>query len=113
MRDFIYIGSSPPDETCVQVGSENYYPRSRHECHVYIRQLRRALGNEPDGARLAIRRDEHDFGAYLSVICYYDATIQESIDYALRCEGQGPEQWDAEAKRELAERKEADHGSMD
>ena len=102
MNQWIDVGSSPTDESCAQVGSPDYYPRARRECRVYIRQLRRMHGPEPDGARLAIQRNPHDFGTYLSVVCHYEPTKQASIDYAFRCENQSPANWDEEARRELA-----------
>jgi len=40
--------------------------------------LRRTLGNEPPGARLAIRENPHDFGTYLSVVCHYDPDKSEA-----------------------------------
>ncbi len=54
------------------------------------------------GARLSIRSNPHDFGTYLSVVCYFDHRKQTSIDYAFRCET-GPHFWDEEAQRELSE----------
>src|SRR5437016_306951 len=106
MNDWLDIGSSPPGETCAQVGSDDYYPRARRECLTYIALLRRVLGEEPIGARLGIRSNPHDFGTYLSVVCYYDAGNQAAIDYALRCESGEPDEWDQQAKTELNSRKE-------
>jgi hypothetical protein len=72
MRDFIDVGSSPPGETCAQVGSDGYHDLARKECRAYIAQLRRVFGSEPEGAGLTVKSNPHDFGTYLSVICYYD-----------------------------------------
>ena len=99
--DWIDIGSSPPAEDCAQLGSHGYYPRARQECRAYIALLRRTLGDEPPGTHLAIRSNPHDFGNYLSVICYYDPANEAAMDYAFRCEGEGPETWDNEARRQL------------
>jgi len=35
------------------------------------------------------------------VVCNYEDSIQEAIDYAMRCESECPEYWDEEAKKEL------------
>ena len=102
MKDFIDVGCAPTHEDCAQVGTDDYYHRARRECRAYIGQLRRLLGEEPEGARLSVRNNPHDFGAYLSVLCYYDANIQGAIDYAFRCESEGPDEWDDQARRELA-----------
>jgi hypothetical protein len=105
MLDWIDVGSSPTEESCAQVGTQDYHACARRECRAYINQLRRVVGQEPAGTELRIRSHSHDFGSYLSVACYYDPAVAGAIDYALRCEGQGPTEWDEEAKRELTETK--------
>jgi hypothetical protein len=102
MNDFIDVGSSPPGEDCAQVGSDGYHARARRECRAYIAQLRRVFGDEPDGAHLSIKSNPHDFGSYLSVICYFDERFPASVQYAFRCESESPEQWDTQARQELA-----------
>lgn len=109
MNEWLDIGSSPPDEDCAQVGSADYSARARRECRAYINQLRRVFGPEPAGAQLGVRSNPHDFGNYLSVVCYYDPQIKQTVDYAFRCESNGPEEWDAEARRELAHTKGVHH----
>jgi hypothetical protein len=111
MTEWLDIGCSPWGETCAQVGTADYYPRARCECRAYIGQLRRLFGNEPDGARLIVKSNPHDFGDYLSVACQFDPANEATVVYAYRCEREGPEEWDALAKHEL--RKEADHGYLD
>ena len=102
MRDFIDVGCAPTHENCAQVGSDDYYERARRECRVYIGQLRRLFGDEPDGAHLSIKSNPHDFGTYLSVVCYYDDCHPASADYAFRCESESPQHWDNQARQELA-----------
>lgn len=102
MTDWLDIGSSPPDETCAQVGSAEYLRRARRECLIYIRQLRRVCGPEPTGAHLLVRAHPHDFGTYLSVACSFDDTNITAVNYAYHLESNGPDVWDAEAKLELA-----------
>ncbi len=101
MKDFIDVGCAPPCENCAQVGADGYWERARRECRAWIAQLRRTLGEEPDGARLAVKSNPHDFGTYLSVVCHFDDTLPASVDYAFRCEGEAPNEWDEEARREL------------
>jgi hypothetical protein len=102
MHDFIDVGSSPPGESCTQIGSDGYHARARRECRAYIAQLRRVFGDEPHGAHLSVKCNPHDFGSYLSVICYYDERHPASVEYALRCESESPEFWDTQARQELA-----------
>ncbi len=102
--DYIDLGSTtPPDESCAQVGSRryDYYDLARREARVYIALLRRVFGDEPDGARLGIKSHPHDFGTYLTVVCFFDPDIQAAADYAFRCEAEGPQEWDEQARREL------------
>ena len=104
MEDFIDVGAAPTHEDCAQVGADGYFDRARRECRAYIALLRRVMGEEPQGARLAVKTNPHDFGTYLSVVCYYDDEHPESVDYAFRCESEMPMHWDDEARRELPTR---------
>jgi hypothetical protein len=102
MDDHLDIGSSPPGESCAQVGTDGYFERASFECRLYIAQLRRMFGPEPEGARLSVASNPHDFGTYLSVRRYYDPTKPLALAYALRCEAEGPEEWDDLARKELS-----------
>jgi hypothetical protein len=102
MRDCIDLGPSPTEEECAQVGQDDYRDRARRECRAYLHQLRRLFGDEPEGAQLSVKSNPHDFGSYLSVVCYYDPARPASLDYAFRCEGQSPREWDEQARQELA-----------
>lgn len=98
--DYIYIGETPAEENCEQVG-DNYNPsRARAECKAFINQIRREFGPEPQGARLRIKTENHDFGSYLSVICQYACDNQTAADYAYQVECPAP-RWDDEARKEL------------
>ena len=102
MRDYVYIGSTPSDEPCQQLGMPSYDGiQARKECVVFISQLRRMFGPEPDGARLAVKIERHDFGSYPEVVCWFDDEKPESVDYAFRCEGESPANWDMQAIIEM------------
>ena len=101
MREWLDIGSSPPGESCAQVGDPGYFDEARLECRLYIELLRRSLGPEPGGAHLAVKSNPHDFGTYLSVVCYFDPESVAATDYAFRCESEGPEEWDNLACEQL------------
>jgi len=93
MMDYLEIGPNPFEENCVQVGEEDYCRKARIECLHYIEALRKKLGEEPYAAFLTIKRNSHDFGTYYEVICKYDDEVQEAVDYALKCESEGPATW--------------------
>ena len=101
-HDSLYLGEVPAREPCAGIGQDDYPRRSRRECRALIGQLRRTNGPEPDGARLYVAENPHDFGTYLSVNCEFDPEDERSVAYAFRCEGEGfPQEWDDQARREL------------
>ena len=94
MRDFVELGSTPCEEDCVQVDPEKDYLGSmREECLQFMDLIRKKLGPEPEGARLGIKRNPHDFGPYLDVVCYYDDEDEAARRYAHLCEAQAPRTW--------------------
>jgi hypothetical protein len=93
MHDHMEIGCAPSDEPCVNVGEENYYPRAKEECARFIELTRKKLGDEPPGARLAVKSNPHDFGSYLEVVCYFEDTDEEARHYAFLCESEAPRTW--------------------
>ena len=97
MRDYLNIGPTPCEEPCAQVGQPDYRKKALAECHRFIELLQKTFGPEPEAARLAVKAFDHDFGTYYEVVCHYDTEIQESVDYALRCEGETPAAWEEEA----------------
>ena len=103
-RDYIEIGSTPAGEDCAQVGSEGYERRARAECLRFIELIRKKLGPQPEGARLSVKSNPHDFGSYLSVVCFYDDTKEQAVEYAFRCEREAPTRWEAPATPALADR---------
>lgn len=101
--DSLYIGECPPEEKCAQVGQEDYQRISGIECRAYIELLRRKLGPEPEGARLVVKSEPHDYGSYKSVHCNFDSSVEIAVEYAYKCEGEGPTEWDELARKSLIE----------
>lgn len=102
MKDYIYIGSSPVEEPCAQVGSPDYFERSRAECKAFAAQLLRQFPDQPDSTYFIVKAQAHDFGTYREVVVVYDDADEESLNYALKVEGNTPANWDEQAKQELA-----------
>lgn len=96
--DYIQLGPTPANEQCASVGDDNYSERSRLECRVYIEQLRREFGPEPEGARLASKSFPHDFGSYREVVCYFSDEASAAYAYSLE---DASADWDAESLRAL------------
>ena len=93
MRDYIDIGPVPAEEDCEQLGPNYDASKARKECNAYIEAIRRVCGPEPQGAQLRIKANQHDFGTYYEVVCYYDTENQAAFDYALKCESDAPQRW--------------------
>ncbi|CAM2198439.1 Lipoprotein (plasmid) [Paraburkholderia kururiensis] len=107
MVETIEIGSAPSDEQCAQVGESDYPERSRAECRAFINQIKRAMGEPPDGVGLYVKSNVHDFGTYLEVAVKVAGVLTEeargkALEYAYRCESDSPASWDEEARAELA-----------
>ena len=94
MQPYLSLAPTPVEEDCAQVGTTDYTARARNECRRFMALLRTKFGPEPEGARLAIKSFSHDFGDYLEVVCYFDETLPESVEYAYRCEENLPATWD-------------------
>ena len=104
MQELVDLGGTTPSgESCAQVGSReyDYLDRARREARAYIGLLRRLFGEEPDGARLSVKSHPHDFGTYLTVVCFFDPTSASAADYASRCEAEAPSEWGESARHEL------------
>lgn len=93
----IEVGPVPADESCAQVGHDDYSDRSRRECAVYIRQLQRIFGH-PDPAilRFVRRAFPHELGRYHEVVAVMNAAGAELFD-----ESKLPSEWDHIARAEL------------
>lgn len=110
MREHICIGPTPAGENCAQVGAADYYNTAWRECRAFMNQIRREFGSEPEGARLFIKTNAHDFGPYLEVCCEYDqpedhdenapSGASVALEYALKCESPS-DRWDTQALEEL------------
>lgn len=93
----IELGPVPAEESCAQVGRDDYNERSRRECAVYIRQLQRVF-NFPDATILKfVRRGfPHELGRYHEVVAVMTAEGAEVFD-----EDRLPHAWDHVARAEL------------
>ncbi|MBI4294649.1 MAG: hypothetical protein HY669_00605 [Chloroflexi bacterium] len=101
MRDYMSIGLAPSDEACVQVNLRgDYHDAMKTECRRFLELIRKKLGPEPAGTRLAIKSNPHDFGNYYEVVCYYDDGDEDAVAYAFRCESDAPRTWDDDQRQE-------------
>lgn len=95
-HDVIPLGAAPSGESSAQVGESGYAETAVLQCQRYIALLRHAIGPEPEGARLRIRRSEQDVDPYLDVVVEYDDQNTVARAYAIRCDREAPTRWGPE-----------------
>ena len=104
MLDYIHLSQTTPwDEPCAQLGSDDYMTNARIETRVYIDQLQRSFGVNPKGSFFKVVRCPHDFGTYLDIRFYYDDEDQLHVKYMMVIES-GCHKWDDHSKKELVAR---------
>jgi hypothetical protein len=102
MKDYMVIDSSPYEENCAQVGSDNYEKRAKQECSKFINLIVKKCGVPPIGAKLKTTSFPHDFGRYYEVIVEFDTAVEDSVEYALFVEANAPRTWnDNKMKRKF------------
>lgn len=100
--DYLDIAGGPADEEVEQAMVPGYnMERNRAECTALIAQLRRELGQEPEGARLFVKWEKYNDSGYYEVACKYTPGNMESVDYAFKCEAEMPRKWDTISKEYL------------
>lgn len=92
-QNSIPLGPTPAGESAVRPGDSGYTDIAFFECRRYIALLRRAIGPEPKGAQLRVRRSDEDIDPYLDVMVDYDDENPGARAYALRCDREAPTRW--------------------
>jgi len=93
-EEYVEVGPSPANEECAQLGVDEDFPRKNGaECREFIVAIRRKLGPEVGTARLGTKAMNHEFGVYREVVCRYQRSDREGLEYALRCEKDAPRTW--------------------
>jgi len=98
MKQFIQLGTAPPDEDCAQLGSDNYQERARIEASIHIEQLNRFFKRKPKGFSFGIKRFNHDFGEYIDIVLYY---ADDEAERAYTLQEKQPKVWDTIAIEQL------------
>lgn len=93
MIGVLALGPVPAQEVPARPGDSDYAARAFAQCQRFIALLRRTLGTEPAGARLAVRRSDADFDPYLEVVVRFDDADAAARDYAARCDRDAPARW--------------------
>jgi hypothetical protein len=93
-EETIFLGPAPAEESCAQLGSDDYERNAKAECRHFIAAIRKMCGREPEGARLCVVAQPHDFGQYYEVAIRYDANDRAAAEYAQRCDEHAPATWE-------------------
>ncbi len=102
MKDhFFFMCTTPHGEACAQLGSERYHENARIEAEIFIDQLQRTYGLEPDGSYYKIAECNHDFGVYLDVKFCFDDAVESHVEHMMRIQ-ESVEHWDESAKKLLS-----------
>jgi len=99
--DYVELGTTPNDEECAQVGSDNYNQIARIEASAYVNQLKRLFPNIPAGVEFVLNSKPHDFGSYYDIAIKFLEDNEEAVNYAFNVENNMPANWDEQAKLEL------------
>ena len=93
-QNAIALGPVPVGESPVRVGDSGYVEIAFLQCRRYIELLRCAVGPEPEGARLRVRRSDEELHPYLDVTIEYDDENPVARAYAVRCDREAPTRWE-------------------
>lgn len=93
MHDFAYLGSTPAEEDCEQVGPDFDRKKATAECHRYIALLKQRFPNTPPGVEFRIKWERHDFGEYPEVVVRFDNDDEAHTAYAYHVEDNLPKTW--------------------
>ena len=108
MKDYIYLGSSPANETCVQTTDPDYGVKARAECDRYIALLKRTYSEAHNGAecpaRIRVKGEAHDFGTYYEVVAAYSDDDREAMKAAFWLDENAPTEWPERSRCEGAGR---------
>lgn len=96
MKDFIYIGCTPSEETCFPAG----HPQARAEAALYKRMLE-SLYPAPANCYFSVKGQPHDFGTYYEVVAVYDDEDEVGLEWALQAES-GADYWTGEFAEQAA-----------
>jgi hypothetical protein len=100
-KDYLTLGPTPADETCIGLGAADYATRGRKEMRIYRKQLERQFPDLPDGVYFTIKGFPHDFGTYHEVCVVYDDSDESACSAAYNVENNIPAKWDDQARIEL------------
>ncbi len=93
-REFFGLGSTPPEEPCVQVNPNVDYEQDMFaEAKRFRDLIVQKCGEPPSGASVAIKWENHDFGRYTDVGVKFDPNDPVQSQYAYFVDENCPLTW--------------------
>jgi len=97
MYDYLELGSTPCDESCVQVISKrDYFSEMQAECNRYRDQLEKTFP-VPETIKglvyFCTRTFRHEFGSYMEVVISYNESALGASKFAYFVEDNLPANW--------------------
>jgi len=103
MKDYLMIDCTPSEESCAQVGEQDYRSKARAEAKRMLAQIDKHYPL-PESATMGyttIATEHHDFGAYFQIKIVFDDECELSTNWAYSIEGDNLgalRYWDDEIK---------------
>lgn len=98
MKDYIYLGSAPPDEECVQVESSGNYLEPMLKEARRFQKLMEKVHPVPESLKglvgYSVKWEPHNFGPYVEVVACYDTADGDGQRWALEAEEKVPPTWE-------------------
>lgn len=91
MTDYIELGVTPCNESCCQVGRDNYSKYGLLEAREFKRMLEALYADKLDLVTFRVKTCPHDFGSYYDVAIVYDT--EEGMNVAYEIEDSYPADW--------------------
>ena len=99
----IYLGPSPYEEECAQVGDLHFTEDHQIELNAFTGQLQRTfiVTKDSNAVQFKKKRESHDFGAYYEITVVPAVLQPQSHSIAYAIEHHVPAQWDVTALQEM------------
>ena len=89
MKYYLFIDTTPSEETCTQVGDPDYHAKARAEGKRMLAQIDKHYPL-PENATMGytiIKSESHDFGSYYQIKIIFDDECELSTNWAFSIEG--------------------------
>lgn len=102
MNEYMELGPTPCEESCAQIGNDNFREQATKEMECYAKQLYRTFPEAIElGIKFKMKWFAHDFGSYGEVCAYWNPDNIGQDEYIYYIDRNLPSHWDEESLKEL------------